>query len=196
MNDNEECGALGCSGDGQCGECAARSRIGAVARLNPDIANAAKPFVDMAANVFGIPEPFKAGIDTAIGITTPVSEEDIADFAKLVQNWQIIDSALFSPNTPGSLKSRISSSRNAYKAFLDLWNAAQRDPAALRRQLKVADDLLAAVEAAKASGVSSGRGPRIQVGRRRKWGKALTLTVVGAGAVAIGAGAALILGKK
>jgi hypothetical protein len=183
-----ECESLGCVGDNQCHRCAMG---GAVARMPPQI----KPLVDAAmpfADMFGIPEPYQAAAKTAVGIGTPVSEEDLTDFTALVAAWSRIQAE--SHSAPPPIRGRIGAAKASYQDFVTLWNAAQRDPAALRRQLNVAESLLSAIESSRGGGrdLSQIRLPRIP----RRWPKALVLTGVGLAAAAVGGAVALVAGRK
>ncbi len=162
-------------------------RLGASATLDPRAAQ----FMDMAADFLPIPDIAKSAIKTTVGVATPVSPEDSAAFAQLVTDWVLIDQALFSPALPGSIKSQAASARKSFDAFQRLWNAAQRDPAALRKQLKAADDILAAIEAAK-DGMA--RTPIRLPTRAPSRARAAGYVALGVGAVVVGGAVALIAG--
>lgn len=182
----QECATLGCAGDNLCHQCA--RGVGAIPRIAPELqpaVAAAMPFADMF-----VPEPWRAPLKTAVGISTPVSEEDLNDFAELIEAWARINAA---PGASGSLKSRISAHRRSYEAFLKLWNAAQRDPAELRRQLQIAQQLLSALESAQS--MTGGRTPRIRI-PRKTWSKAAVGLAIGGAAAVVGGTIAIIAGRK
>lgn len=186
----EECRTLGCAGDHQCSACAAKSGIGAVARLDPALAPYARPLVDAAApfaDFFGVPPSIQAAAKTAVGIFTPVSEQDLQAFAELVETLGKIQAMPGSASNP-----RVASAQRAFENFTTLWNAAQRDPEELRRQLQTAQSVLSALEKVQATKDRIHLGPL----RARSWPKAAVLTAVGVGAVVVGGAVVLVTGKK
>lgn len=182
-----KCGSLGCAADKPCAPCAARM-AGTTVRVSPDVQKIAAA-ANIVGDIFGIPEPLRAGLNTAVGIGTPVSAQDAQDFARLVTTWAEIDAALFDPSTAGSLKSQIAAARKNWSSFERLWNAAQRDPAKLREQLAIADQLLAAIQASKTP-------ENVIQEKAASLPKAVVYTAVGGLALGVGGVLVLIFGRK
>jgi len=178
---------LGC-GDSPCAPCqraASARRLGAVVSFNPaDIGARFAP-------VFGInPDIAKSAINTAVGISTPVSPQDAAAFAHLTELAMQLQSAAFSPDATPEQKARLQGLLKAYSTFTREWNAAQRDPDKLRV-------LIGEIENALASAVPSagGSGERVQLRHLRDRGffarHAVPLAVGGA-LIAVGVGVSLL----
>lgn len=183
--------ALGCGG-APCACNGGRGGIGAA----PVIASQQLPFDPGGAlNTFGpLLSSFLPGgnvavsaLQTAAGITTPVSAEDEAALAKLIQNWTALNAA--PPNISPAVLRDIGAQRAQYSDFLRAWNAAQRNPAQLHQLLAASERLLDAMHAAQ--DMASHVPIRYQKVKANPW----PYVIAGGALVVVGGAVAFIAGK-
>lgn len=142
-----------CSAD--CNSCApcqranATRRLGAMLSFDPaDIASRFAPIVGLP------PDVIKAGVNTAVGLSTPVSAADAQAFAHLAGLAARLQTIAFSPDTPAEQAKFMKDALREYGAFTRAWNAAQRDPDKLRALIATFE---AALSASAEEGAASAR---------------------------------------